>query len=81
MHHNWLINTAYSLYRYHILHHITIDKGMSGNFKEAADFAAKLVKESAWSPAIYTWMQAVALVSFLKLQIIFCSLVCLDCIE
>ena len=54
---------------------------MSGNFKEAADFAAKLVKESAWSPAIYTWMQAVALVSFLKLQIIFCSLVGLDCIE
>ena len=39
---------------------------MSGNFKEAADFAAKLVKESAWSPAIYTWMQAVALVSFQK---------------
>ena len=38
---------------------------MSGNFKEAADFAAKLVKESAWSPAIYTWMQAVALVRFL----------------
>ena len=37
---------------------------MSGNFKEAADFAAKLVKESAWSPAIYTWMQAVALVIF-----------------
>ena len=37
---------------------------MSGNFKEAADFAAKLVKESAWSPAIYTWMQAVALVRF-----------------
>lgn len=37
--------------------------GMSGNFKEAADFAAKLVKESAWSPAIYTWMQAVALIA------------------
>ena len=40
---------------------------MSGNFKEAADFAAKLVKESAWSPAIYTWMQAVALVRFFEI--------------
>ena len=37
--------------------------GMNGNFQMAAQFAEKLINESAWSPAIYTWMQAVALLA------------------
>ena len=36
---------------------------MNGNFQMAAQFAEKLINESAWSPAIYTWMQAVALLA------------------
>ena len=36
---------------------------MKGDFKMAAQFAERLIKESAWSPAIYTWMQAVALLA------------------
>lgn len=37
--------------------------GMNGDFKQAADFAEKLIKESVWSPAIYTFMQATALMA------------------
>ena len=37
--------------------------GMNGDFASAADFAGKLAAESVWSPAIYTWMQAVALMA------------------
>jgi len=62
----WDLYWSHGQYRFYLTH-ITFDKGMSGNFKEAADFAAKLVKESAWSPAIYTWMQAVALVRFFEI--------------
>ena len=36
---------------------------MKGDFKMAAQFAERLIKESPWSPAIYTWMQAVALLA------------------
>ena len=37
--------------------------GMKGDFKTAASFAEKLTNESPWSKAIYTWLQAAALLS------------------
>ena len=36
---------------------------MNGDFAAAADFAEKLAAESVWSPAIYTWMRAAALMA------------------
>ena len=36
---------------------------ISGNFIQAAEMAEKLVKVSTWSPAVFTYLQAIALVS------------------
>ena len=38
--------------------------GMLGDFDNAAKYSKKLAAESKWSPAIYNFMHALALVSF-----------------